>query len=358
MKTSPLIFNSVRFTRGDFLLDVDVRFREGELTVILGPSGCGKTTLLDLAAGFLRPSGGSILEGERDVTLWPPDKRKVGVVFQDHALFPHLNVKDNVSYGPKVRGANKVRAGIIADGYLEMTHMTKYASRMPSSLSGGERQRVALARSLAIEPDILLLDEPFSSLDAALRRTLRNDVRQIQEQTGITAILVTHDQDEALALADELAVMRQGRIIQMGKSGKLWKNPADLFTALFLGRTTRLSVHRISSVIAGELMVETIAGTVRMEIEDTRPVLPSTLVIRPEDLIVTQNGTLSGQVTKTEYAGGHWKIRLEVGDGTDMIDCNIHDAVPPAIGDLLSLDIRPGSARILPGTVTEHLEAR
>ena len=358
MKTSPLIFNCVRFVRGDFSLDINVRFPEGKLTVILGPSGCGKTTLLDLAAGFLRPSGGSILEGEQDVTLWPPNKRNVGVVFQDHALFPHLTVRDNVAYGPKVRGTGKVKADNIATGYLEMTHMSKYATRMPSSLSGGERQRVALARSLAIEPDILLLDEPFSSLDAALRRTLRNEVRQIQKHTGITAILVTHDQDEALALADELAVMRHGRIIQMGKPGELWKNPADLFTALFLGRTTRLSVRRISPLNTGGLMVETAAGTIRIDNTDKLPVLPSTLVIRPEDLILTKSGPLTGQVTEVEYAGGHWKIRLNAGDGTDMIDCDIHDTLPPSAGDLLTLNVRPGSARILPGAVSDYLEVR
>ncbi len=355
MNISPLIFNEVHFTRGDFLLDVDAQFKEGELTVVLGPSGSGKTTLLDLAAGFLQPTRGSILEGKRNVTLLPPNKRNVGVVFQDHALFPHMSVRENVAYGPKVRGMGDSRAEAIADKYLEMTDMTRYASRAPSSLSGGEMQRVALARALAIEPDILLLDEPFSSLDAALRRKLRNEVRQIQKRTGITALLVTHDQDEALALADELAIMRNGIIVQKGRPEDLWKNPVDLFTALFIGRTTRLSIQQISQKGAGILLVETEAGTLAVEREGRIPDLPATLIIRPEDLLPVKDGSLNGRVSNSEYSGGHWKINLVSNNPADLIDCDFPGSSPPDAGETMSFNIRPSSARILSGLITEYL---
>lgn len=349
MKKSPLIFEKVQFHRGSFHLVADVRFQEGLFTVVLGPSGSGKTTLLDLAAGFLQPSSGLILEGERDVTLLPPDKRRVGVVFQDNALFPHLSVRDNVAYGPKVRGEATSQAYRTADRYLEMTRMTRYASRKPSSLSGGEQQRISLARALAIEPDLLLLDEPFSALDASLRKSLRNEVRQIQKETGITALLVTHDQDEALALADELAVMRNGRITQKAAPDIVWKYPVDLFTALFVGRTTRLSVKRISKNRKGTYLVETSAGVLEMVSEEQAPSLPATLIVRPEDLIPAGNGCLSAIIVAREYSGGHWKISLETGNPTDRIDWDYIGTSPPDVGEKVSFNIRSGSARVLPG---------
>lgn len=349
MKKSPLIFDKVHFDRGSFHLEADVEFQEGLFTVVLGPSGSGKTTLLDLAAGFLLPSSGSILEGERDVTILPPDKRSVGVVFQDNALFPHLSVRDNVAYGPKVRGAGRNEAYRVADRYLEMTRMTRYSSRKPSSLSGGEQQRISLARALAIEPDLLLLDEPFSALDASLRKKLRNEVKQIQRETGITAILVTHDQDEALALADELAVMRNGLITQKAVPEKVWKYPSDLFTALFVGRTSQLSIQRISEKQKGFYLIETNAGVLEMISEEQPPSLPATLIVRPEDLIPEKNGCLRATVIEREYSGGHWKISLETGIFPDKIDWDFIGAIPPDIGDNMTFNIRSGSGRILSG---------
>ena len=352
MNTSALIFKNIEFKRDDFLLKTDRSFQAGKLTVVLGPSGSGKTTLLDLAAGFLKPDRGTIMEGDINVTNLSPDKRKVGMVFQDHALFPHLSVRDNVSYGPRVRGMSKRQANIIADKYLEMTRISRYALKKPSSLSGGEKQRVSLARALAIEPEILLMDEPFSSLDASLRRTLRNEVREIQMDTGITAVLVTHDQEEALSLADQIAVMRNGMIVQMGSPSDLWKNPVDLFTALFIGRSTRLGILKITHIEDNLHMVMTAAGSVHVDQKGINPNLPSTLIIRPEDLIPTVNGEISGTVRDIEYSGDQWKIYLSVpGSNSDMIEYNTSLRNLPVKGDIIKLKQQHGSAKILPGVL-------
>jgi len=359
MNPSALVFKNVGFTRGGFSLNVNTSFPAEKLTVILGPSGSGKTTLLDLAAGFLIPDSGTILEGNRDVTRLPADKRRVGVVFQDHALFPHLSVRNNVAYGPRVRGMGRKQALKTADRYLEMARISRYADKMPSSLSGGEKQRVALARALAIEPELLLLDEPFSSLDASLRRRLRGEVRTIQKETGITAVLVTHDQEEALSVADVLAVMRDGEIVQMGKPADLWKNPADLFTAGFIGRSTRLKIRKIRAA-AGKphsILAETAAGTVPLRTPDEIPDGPSTLIIRPEDLFPASEGVIHGKVKEVEYSGEMWKIHLSVADSPgDVLEYNSTAAHVPSIGELVSLNCRDGSGRILPGQSDSRAE--
>jgi ABC-type Fe3+/spermidine/putrescine transport system ATPase subunit len=328
-------------------------FPKGRMTVVLGPSGCGKSTLLDLAAGFLHPASGEILDGDNDVSSLPPDKRRVGVVFQDHALFPHLTVRDNVAFGPRVRGASRRESRSIADKYLKIFHLVHLAPRKPGSLSGGERQRVSLARAAAIQPEILLLDEPFSSLDAALRKTLRDEVRRIQKETGITAILVTHDQDEALAMADSLAVMRSGRIIQQGDPLEIWTNPADLFTANFLGRSTRLNVIKLERKIDGSAVAVTAAGKIRLDCGHRDVQLPATLFTRPENVRIAAGGSLNGVVSAVEFTGGTWRIRCATPDSDDLIDCNCHESKPPAEGEILNLDIIPGTARLLPGTMRD-----
>ncbi len=353
MKTSALIFKNIEFRRDGFYLRADNTFPAGKLTVILGPSGSGKTTLLDLAAGFLKPDKGSIMEGNLDVTTLSPEKRRVGVVFQDHALFPHLSVRDNVAYGPRARGMGRRQAAAAADKYLEMTRISRYAKKKPSSLSGGEKQRVSLARALAIEPEILLLDEPFSSLDASLRRDMRNEVRSIQRETGITAVLVTHDQEEALSLADFLAVMRDGEITQMGIPADLWKYPENLFTALFIGRSTRLKIRKISSLKDNVYSVDTAAGSLKVEYGEDIPELPATLIIRPENLWISNTGDIRGTVREAEYVGDQWKIYLSVpGSSSDLIEFNCPDSAAPATGETVTLMHRPGSVRMLPGVIT------
>jgi len=354
LSSQSLIFKDIRYRRDSFDLHVNLRFPKSLLTVVLGPSGCGKTTLLDLAAGFLRPNSGAILEGDIDVTASSPDKRRMGVIFQDYALFPHLSVMDNAAYGPLMRGFGRKKARSIARHYLGMVDMKGAASRKPLSLSGGEKQRVALARALATEPDYLLMDEPFNSLDAALREELRREFASIRRSMGITAILVTHDQNEALTLADNLALMRAGRIVQAGMSRNLWENPVDLFAATFIGRTTRLQVRRITPEAFGISRVETDAGIIALDSKFCSVDLPATLIVRPENLQVSAGrragAEIEGQVAETEYAGGYWRVRLSSGNKVDLIDCNIPGPLPPKIGEKLRLSIRPGAARLLSGS--------
>ena len=354
---SQFTFRNLRFHRGDFTLHADLTLPEGKLTVILGPSGCGKTTLLHLAAGFLRPAAGGIFEGRREVTHLKSEKRRVGVVFQDHALFPHMSVEKNVSFGPRMRGANRREAREIAREKLRLVELTSLAHRRPASLSGGERQRVALARALAIAPDIVLLDEPFSSLDAALRVSLRRQVKSILGDAGVTAVLVTHDQEEALAMADYLAVMNAGRIVAFGTPPEIRRRPPDPFTASFLGRTGRLRVLSLAPAPGrpGDLLARTRAGTIRLpaaaNTDHQPPRSPAALMIRPEALTLTKNpanppegeSVITGRIVLREYRGRDWALQLvpagEPPTPPDRIEADWSDGEPPPAGTILSFRV-------------------
>ena len=215
---------------------VSFRIEPGELITLLGPSGCGKTTVLRMLSGFEQPTSGRILIGENDVTNTPPNKRDTAMVFQSYGLFPHMNVSENVAYGLKLR---KVPAHEISEKvqkFLEMVGLGTMAKRPPSRLSGGQQQRVALARSLIVEPSVLLLDEPLSNLDALLREQMRVEIRRLQKSLGITAMYVTHDRVEAMSLSDRIIVMKLGKIIQMGTPSEIYRDPVDTFVAGFVGK--------------------------------------------------------------------------------------------------------------------------
>ncbi|OIQ50689.1 Spermidine/putrescine import ATP-binding protein PotA [Pseudodesulfovibrio hydrargyri] len=216
---------------------VDLCVARGELFTFLGPSGCGKTTILRLIAGFLAPQSGSILLGGRDITRLPPEKREVGMVFQNYALFPYLTVARNVEYGLRVRRRTKAEIRSTVARYLEMVGLSGFEERRIDELSGGEQQRVALARSLAVEPRVLLLDEPLSNLDARLRDRTREELRNLQRELGITTIFVTHDQNEALTLSDRIAVFDRGRLVQTGTPADIYGRPRNGFVAGFVGDT-------------------------------------------------------------------------------------------------------------------------
>jgi ABC-type Fe3+/spermidine/putrescine transport system ATPase subunit len=217
--------------------DVDLAVSRGELFTFLGPSGCGKTTILRLIAGFLTPQSGVILLGGRDITRLPPEKREVGMVFQNYALFPYLTVARNVEYGLRVRGQAKAKIRATVDRYLDMVGLAGFGGRRIDELSGGEQQRVALARSLAVEPRVLLLDEPLSNLDARLRDRTREELGNLQRELGITTIFVTHDQNEALTLSDRIAVFDRGRVVQTGTPAEIYGRPRNGFVAGFVGDT-------------------------------------------------------------------------------------------------------------------------
>jgi putative spermidine/putrescine transport system ATP-binding protein len=225
---------------GDFhaVRDVSLQVADGEFLVLLGPSGCGKTTTLRMVAGFIEPTGGSVRLGGRDVTTLPPWKRNAGMVFQSYALFPHLTVAQNVAFGLEMRKLGKTEIGKRVEEALALVRLSGFGGRLPRQLSGGQQQRVALARALAIRPDVLLLDEPLSNLDAKLRQEVRVEIRELQQKLGLTTVMVTHDQEEALTMADRLVVMSEGAVRQIGTQRDLYERPADRFVADFVGRST------------------------------------------------------------------------------------------------------------------------
>ncbi len=228
---------------GDFyaVRDVSLDIADGEFLVLLGPSGCGKTTTLRMVAGFIEPSAGHVTLGGSDVTLLPPWKRNAGMVFQSYALFPHMTVAQNVAFGLEMRKVPKADIDKRVEEALALVRLGGYGARLPRQLSGGQQQRVALARALAIRPDVLLLDEPLSNLDAKLRQEVRVEIRELQRQLGLTTVMVTHDQEEALTMADRLVVMNEGSVCQVGSQRDLYERPATRFVAGFVGRSTFLA---------------------------------------------------------------------------------------------------------------------
>ena len=265
---------------------------EGELLALLGPSGCGKTTTLRIIGGFERPDAGSIRLRGVDLTDLPPERRGIGFVFQDYALFPHLNVRDNVAFG--LRGMKRNAAAERAEQMLALVGLSGLGERRPHELSGGQQQRVALARTLAVAPPLVLLDEPFSNLDAAMRIETRQEVRRLLKETGSAAILVTHDQEEALALADRIAVMEGGRIRQIGTPDEIYRNPASSFVASFIGR---------SNIVEGQahgMEAETGFGRVPLTRAANGTV---SLAVRPEQIMLDPDPAGSAAIVGREFRG-------------------------------------------------------
>lgn len=297
---------SKHFGKVEVINDLNIEFRAGTLTTLLGPSGCGKTTLLRLVSGLEPPSNGQILFGDEDVTKLSATERDVGMVFQSYALFPHMNVEKNVGYG---LGVLKKSKGFIADAVakaLETVNLQGYQKRFPDELSGGQQQRVAVARALVLEPKVLLFDEPLSNIDSKLRRSMRDDIRRLQQKTGITSIYVTHDQAEALSVSDEVVVMDNGAIEQQGPPKDLYRRPNSAFVANFIGESNvveaTLEVNGGRSVIQlgnavidlGERQIKNTPGGVKLS-------------LRPEMFVVEDQGDperhVTGEITHAAYMG-------------------------------------------------------
>jgi iron(III) transport system ATP-binding protein len=296
---------------------IDLTIEAGTLVTLLGPSGCGKTTTLRMIAGLETPSAGQVFIGEKEVTLLPPNERDVSMVFQSYALFPHMTVIENVSYGLRRSALPRAVQNEKAQEGLRLVGLEGYDARLPSELSGGQQQRVAVARALVLEPQVLLFDEPLSNLDAKLRRKMREDIRDIQKRLGLTAVYVTHDQEEALAVSDKIVVMNKGKIAQEGTPADLYERPADAFVADFIG-----SANLIPAAILGRDAKE---KTVTVSVGDARLVLPDTghagdvyLVVRPNAVTMgardADASTLQAQVEKATYLGSHWEYTLRAGD--------------------------------------------
>src|SRR5690349_6483 len=272
-----LIDLSKRYGDHAAVAGVTLDIADGEFLVLLGPSGCGKTTTLRMIAGLIEPSGGAARIGGADVTYLPPWRRNTGMVFQSYALFPHMTVAENVAFGLEMRKLPKAEIESRAREALRLVRLEGYADRLPRQLSGGQQQRVALARALAIRPDVLLLDEPLSNLDAKLREEVRVEIRELQRQLALTTIMVTHDQEEALTVADRLVVMADGEIRQIGSQRDLYERPTDRFVAGFVGRSTFLE-GRVTA--PGEFIT---AGGLHLKCADGAPGTAA-LLLRPERL--------------------------------------------------------------------------
>lgn len=338
------------------LRGVDLDVAEGSLTAVLGPSGCGKTTLLRILAGFDRPDAGEVWIGGRLVagpgTFIRPERRSVGVVAQEGALFPHMTVAANVGYG--VPGgldvdARRRRRARVRE-MLELVGLPDLGERRPDELSGGQQQRVALARALAPGPALLLLDEPFSALDAALRVGLREEVRELLRSIHATAVLVTHDQDEALSLADQVAIMRDGTVIQAGSPTSVYAQPADPETAAFLGDSVELSVRWRRSTDPDRVEVDCPLGTLRVAASAIHPAVgapaddgpegaPARLVLRPEQLLLADRGA-PGTVLTVSFFGRDGLVRVALADGTRLL-VRLDGRDLPAVGEQVRVRAAP-----------------
>jgi iron(III) transport system ATP-binding protein len=305
--------DAVTFSYGrNVILDaVSLAVPKGEFFAFLGPSGSGKTTLLRLIAGFGQPQQGRIRVSGRDVTTAPPWDRNVGMVFQNYALWPHMTVAENVAFGLHRRRVPSAEVTRRVAAALELVGLAGYGGRRPAQLSGGQQQRVALARTVVIEPEVLLLDEPLSNLDAKLRVEMRGELRALQRKTGLTTIFVTHDQEEANAIADRMAVLDGGRIQQIGSPVELYDNPANPFVAGFLGTANVIAGEVVHG--SGEAMFRAAAGFMLPVPAETRPG-PVLLALRPQALALAREGEaapLAGKVVRTEFLGGHVRYAIK-----------------------------------------------
>ncbi len=341
-----------RFGQTTAVDSVDLTINRGELFFLLGPSGCGKTTLLRMIAGFIEPTRGRIMFGEEDVTPLPPNRRNTGMVFQSYALWPHMTVADNVAYGLKIRKIVGTERSDRIAAALKAVRMLDYAKRKPNQLSGGQQQRVALARALVIEPTVLLLDEPLSNLDAKLRLEMRTEIRRLCTETGITTVYVTHDQKEALSMADRVAVLDAGRVMQVGPPRSLYDRPASRFVADFLGETNFLSAV-VSGTEPGGIMLETAAGPLKCTAgpEDTPKGGNVTCSIRPESLRFTSSpdgaNHLSGKRLHSIYLGEIAQHLIELPGGAVLKALELNPQRFGKEGNTVHLAIDPDDVTIL-----------
>ncbi len=338
-----------RFGSTTALKTISLEIASQELFFLLGPSGCGKTTLLRLIAGFYQPDGGEIFFGDKPVHGVPPHRRNTGMVFQNYALWPHLTVGENVAYGLEVRSLSAVEIKNRVAEALAIVQMEPFADRTPNQLSGGQQQRIALARALVVRPDLLLLDEPLSNLDARLRLEMREEIRRIHAQTRITTIYVTHDQKEALSLADRIAVMRDGLIEQIGPPRAIYRSPANRFVADFIGETNWLRAS-VRQMLAGAVLLETQLGLFRATSDRTFPAGAEVwLGFRPEAVQIgaSPSNCFKTRIEQMSYLGEIEQYALEISPGIIIkaVEQNPLEIREP--GAPLSVHVRPQDCLIL-----------
>ena len=324
---------------------LSLEVREGELLCLLGPSGCGKTTTLMMVAGFIEPTAGTVLISGQDVTDLPPYRRDTGMVFQSYALFPHMTVAANVAFGLENIGVAKAERMRRVEETLALVELGALSGRFPRELSGGQQQRVALARALALRPAVLLLDEPFSNLDAQLRVRLREELRRLIDTIDVTTLFVTHDQEEALMLADRIVVMNKGRIEQIGTPEEIYEHPATRFVAEFIGWCSVLQ----GSAQNGEFVSD---GGMRLPVAASAD--KAMIVLRPEYIrLATDSGTaprFAARVDSSNYYGAMTRLRLSVGNEQLLMEAHLVGGRRPVAGDEISIEIDPSGIRVIPAT--------
>jgi iron(III) transport system ATP-binding protein len=325
MSVNIKIKNAVkRYGKNTIISDLSLEIREGEFFTLLGPSGCGKTTLLRMIAGFNTIEGGDFYFNDNRINMIDPSKRNIGMVFQNYAIFPHLSVKRNVAFGLKNRKYPRDRIEAETQKFLELMKIDQFKDRMPNSLSGGQQQRVALARALVIQPDVLLMDEPLSNLDAKLRVEMRLTIKEIQNRVGITTVYVTHDQEEAMAISDRIAVMKDGRIQHIGTPKDIYQRPANLFVSTFIGKTNLLEAQLVVDGKDARLRfpegLEVKLDTVKDDSRKSQKVIVS---IRPEEFAISTdpNEGLRTVVDSSIFLGlnTHYFVHLDSEQQVEII---------------------------------------
>jgi putative spermidine/putrescine transport system ATP-binding protein len=330
------------------LAGLDLEIQDGELIALLGPSGCGKTTALRILGGFDYPTAGRVLVDGADVTNVPPNKRDMGMVFQAYSLFPNMDVRTNIAFGLRMRRQDKASRLKRADELLELVGLTPVADRYPHQLSGGQQQRVAIARALAIEPKVLLLDEPLSALDAQVRTQLRAEIRSLQQRLGITTLFVTHDQSEALSIADRVGVMQSGRLEQLDTPENVYRHPATAFAADFVG-----AMNRLPGRIGDGAEVQVLGQRLTVLNHDGRQAGARVeALLRPEAMAVVTDSAGSGEVTARTFLGASVRLEVTLDDGRKvLVEASSHGA-EAAVGARVGLRILAESVAVADPGVT------
>ena len=345
---------SKEFDGTTVLSDINLYIRKKEFVTLLGPSGCGKTTTLRIIGGFEYPTTGTVFFEGKDITGLPPYKRRVNTVFQKYALFPHLNVQDNIAFGLKIKKMSRKEIGMKVDRMLELVNLKGYGKRGVDQLSGGQQQRIAIARALVNEPEVLLLDEPLGALDLKLRKEMQLELKSMQQQLGITFIYVTHDQEEALTMSDTIVVMRDGLILQIGDPKRIYDEPANAFVANFIGE---------SNILRGTMLEDELVNFCGFDFpcvdSGFGENVPVDVVVRPEDIMIVGEdiGQISGVVQSVLFKGVHYEMMIDTGDTV----FKVHSTIMQPQGSRVGLNIVPYNIHIMkpmdePVTAEEALD--
>jgi putative spermidine/putrescine transport system ATP-binding protein len=326
----------------------DLSVAKGEFVCLLGPSGCGKTTTLQMVAGFVQPSSGRILLDGSDITDVKPNRRGLGIVFQSYALFPHMTVADNVAFGLEMQGVPSGERRKRVASTLELVHLGPMASRYPRELSGGQRQRVALARALAIQPPVLLLDEPMGALDAKLREEMQIELRALQHRVGVTTVMVTHDQAEAMTLSDRVVLMNKGCIEQIGRPFEMYERPNGRFSSTFLGKANVFAATRARPGSPVEVQ------GYRLPTSDAEAVGALEYIVRPEkiEFAADASALVKGRVNARVFLGNYWLFQIETALGTMQLTQANTGLPNVGEGDEVGLRWAPENARVVPRSET------